>query len=286
MILIADSGSTKTEWVLLSGKQTVLEVSTRGINPYFLSVDEIASIFKDELLSKFDQVNIADIKNVFYYGAGCSSIEKNAMISEPLTGFFVNATVDVTHDLLAAARAACGAEEGIAVILGTGSNTCLFDGKNIVANQPSLGFILGDEGSGGYIGKELLKQFLYGELPIELHNEFDKQYEITKEIILNKIYKEPMPNTYAASFTKFVAKHIEHTAMQQLVLGAFDEFFKRHISSYKNFTQYPISVIGSIAHVFEKQLKQTAANYGTGIHRIIQKPMEGLISYHTEYVNN
>ncbi len=282
MILIADSGSTKTEWVLLNGKQTITEVSTQGINPYFMSVEEISAVFKNELLPKLGNLNPADIKAVFYYGAGCSSVEKNAMVSAPLTHYFSTATIEVTHDLLGAARAACGTSEGIAVILGTGSNTCLFDGKNIVTNQPSLGFILGDEGSGGYIGKELLKQFLYKELPVELYNAFDKQYGITKEIILHKIYKEPMPNTYAASFTQFVSKHIEHAAMQQLVLNAFDEFFKRHISSYQHFTQYPICVIGSIGFVFEKQLQETARIYGTTIHRIIQKPMEGLISYHTQ----
>ncbi len=284
MILIADSGSTKTEWVVLDGKRTVSEVYTRGINPYFLSVDEISDIFKTELLTGLHPVNISDIKAVFYYGAGCSSAEKSAMVSNPLEQFFTHARVEVMHDLLGAARAACGTTEGIAAILGTGSNSCLFNGQEIVANQPSLGFILGDEGSGGHIGKELLKQFLYGELSTELHNEFDTQYSINKEIILHKIYKEPMPNTYAASFTQFVSRHIAHPSMQQLVLNSFDAFFKRHISSYKNFTQYPISVIGSIGFVFEKQLQETAGTYGTSIHRIIQKPMEGLIMYHTESI--
>lgn len=282
MILIADSGSTKTEWVLLNGKQTITEVSTQGINPYFMSVDEISDVFKNELLPKLSKTASADIRSVFYYGAGCSSAEKNALVSQPLLQLFGHANIEVTHDLLGAARAACGTEEGIGVILGTGSNTCLFNGKEIVANQPSLGFIMGDEGSGGHIGKELLKQFLYGELPNELHHSFEKQYGITKEIILHKIYKEPRPNAYAASFTQFVSKHIEHTAMQRLVLNAFDEFFKRHVSSYHNFTQYPICVIGSIGFVFEKQLQEIANIYGTSIQRIIQKPMEGLISYHTQ----
>jgi glucosamine kinase len=280
MILIADSGSTKTEWVLLDGKPMLNGLHTKGVNPYFLSVEEITHIFSTELIPQLN-VDPSLITEVHYYGAGCSSTEKCSMVELPLAQYFTNAKIEVTHDLLGAARAACGHHEGIAAILGTGSNSCLFDGSTIVANQPSLGFIMGDEGSGGYIGKELLKQFLYRELPEELHRAFDQKYSITKEIVLQKIYKESMPNTYAASFTQFVAAHIQTPAMQQLVLDAFDVFFKRHISSYPQFTHYPISVIGSVGFVFEQQLREIASNYQTTIHQLIQKPMDGLIQFHT-----
>lgn len=280
MILIADSGSTKTEWVLLDGKTIVTQVNTAGVNPYFLSVEQIQTLFNTTLAPNLG-ADVGTIREIFYYGAGCSSSEKCEMVAQPLRNIFPNASVEVTHDLLGAARAACGHQMGIAAILGTGSNSCLFDGQNILSNQPSLGFILGDEGSGGYIGKELLKQFLYNELPTDLHQLFDEQYALTKEIVLQKVYKEPMPNTYAASFTAFVADHIHSPAMQQLVLDAFDAFFKRHLTSYPHYTQYPISVVGSIGFVFEQQLREIAARYHTTIHQLVRKPMEGLIGFHT-----
>jgi glucosamine kinase len=280
MILIADSGSTKTEWVLLDGKTIITQVNTAGVNPYFLSAEQIRTIFTTELIPGLN-TDPAKISAIHYYGAGCSSAEKCAEVEHPLAGIFTNATIEVTHDLLGAARAACGHQQGIAAILGTGSNSCLFDGHQIIANQPSLGFIMGDEGSGGYIGKELLKQFLYGELPAELHLLFDQRYSLTKEAILHRIYKEPMPNTYAASFTQFVAEHIQTIHMQQLVMDAFDVFFKRHLSSYPQFAQYPISVVGSIGFVFEQQLRKVASHHQTSIHQLIQKPMEGLLTFHT-----
>jgi glucosamine kinase len=281
MILIADSGSTKTEWVLLDGKQLISEVNTQGINPYFMTSAEIGDMLKQELVPQLRETTTDAISHIYYYGSGCSSDEKCGMVATPLMHLFPEAAMNIDHDLLGAARAACGADEGIAVILGTGSNSCLFDGENIIANQPSLGFILGDEGSGGYIGKELLKQYLYHELPQVLHESFQQEYQLTKEIVLNKIYHEPTPNKYSASFTRFVSGNIIYPEMQQLVLDAFDIFFKRHISSYTQFSQYPISVVGSIGSIFEKELRQTATNYHCTIKQIIQKPMEGLIRYHT-----
>ena len=282
MILIADSGSTKTEWILLNQKEVVAELYTQGINPYFQTVEQIAAVFSGELIPELPAIHIPTISAVFYYGAGCSSIEKCAMVKQPLTQIFKNAHVEVDHDLLAAARAACGTQTGIAAILGTGSNSCLFDGKVIVANQPSLGFIMGDEGSGGHIGKELLKQYVYSELPADLYELFIREYMLTKEIILEHIYKKPMPNRYAASFTRFVGKHIAHPHMQQLVIDSFTEFFKRHIASYPNYQTYSLSAVGSVASIFSEQLQAVANQYSIRIQHIIQKPMEGLIHYHTQ----
>jgi glucosamine kinase len=282
MILIADSGSTKTEWVLLNNRQTVAEVYTQGINPYFQDEAQIATIIQQELLPYFASINLAEVKNIFYYGAGCSTPEKCASVQYPLEQSFQHAAVKVDHDLLAAARAACGAEKGIAAILGTGSNSCLFDGTTILANQPSLGFIMGDEGSGGYIGKELLKQFLYHELDPTLHTTFLQLHSLTKEIVLEHVYKKTMPNRYAASFVPFVAQHIHHPQMQELVKDAFDAFFGRHIASYETFQSHPLSAVGSIAFVFKNQLEEVAKKYAVTINKIIQKPMEGLISYHLQ----
>lgn len=282
MILIADSGSTKTEWVLLEQQRVVAELYTQGINPYFQSVEQIAAVITEELLPQLPITNAPLITNVFYYGAGCSSAAKCDMVREPLKQSFAHANIEVDHDLLAAARAACGTNKGIAAILGTGSNSCLFDGKNIVANQPSLGFILGDEGSGGHIGKELLKQFVYSELPADLYELFIREYMLNKEIILDNIYSKPMPNRYAASFTRFAGKHIGHPHVQQLVMDVFTEFFKRHISSYPDYTSYPLSAVGSVAHIFNAQLQAVAKRFNITLQQTIQKPMEGLIHYHTQ----
>lgn len=281
MILIADSGSTKTEWILLKDKHTVAEVYTQGINPYFLDKGQVTTIINEELLPALLSIDLTGIKQVFYYGAGCSTPEKCAVVQRPLEQAFQHASITVTHDLLAAARAACGNAQGIAAILGTGSNSCLFDGTAIVANQPSLGFIMGDEGSGGYMGKELLKQFLYRELDEKLHVSFVNKYALNKEIVLEHIYKKSMPNRYAASFVPFVAQHIQHPQMQDLVKGAFDVFFGRHIASYESFTTHPLSAVGSVAFIFKAQLEEIALKYGVTVRQVIQKPMEGLISYHS-----
>lgn len=282
MILIADSGSTKTEWALVSNNQIIAQLYTQGINPYFQSEVQIATIINDELIPKLPLDAVASIKHIFYYGAGCSSIAKCDIVQQPLHKIFKLASISVNHDLLAAARAACGNKPGIAIILGTGSNSCLFDGKNILSNQPSLGFILGDEGSGGYIGKELLKQFLYGELTPELALLFLKHYTVTKDIVLDNIYKQPLPNRYAASFVPFVANHIGEEQMQQLVKNSFNVFFKRHISSYPNYTSYSLSAVGSVAFVFKKILLEVAAKYSLSVDTVIQNPMEGLLNYHKQ----
>ncbi|MES2779345.1 MAG: hypothetical protein V4651_05545 [Bacteroidota bacterium] len=282
MILIADSGSTKTEWVLLEQQRVVAELYTQGINPYFQTVEQITTVITEELLPQLPITDAPLVTHLFYYGAGCSSPAKCDMVHLPLTQTFAKAIVEVDHDLLAAARAACGTNRGIAAILGTGSNSCLFDGKNIIANQPSLGFILGDEGSGGHIGKELLKQFVYSELPADLYELFIREYMLNKEIILDNIYTKPMPNRYAASFTRFAGKHISHPHIQQLVMDVFTEFFKRHISSYPDYTTYPLSTIGSVAYIFKAQLQTVARQFNVTLQQTIQKPMEGLIQYHTQ----
>ncbi|MES2558456.1 MAG: N-acetylglucosamine kinase [Bacteroidota bacterium] len=282
MILIADSGSTKTEWVLLEQQHVVAELYTQGLNPYFQTIEQVAAVISEELMPQLPAVKAPLITDVFYYGAGCSSTDKCEMIRVPLVQTFTKATVTVEHDLLAAARAACGTNKGIAAILGTGSNSCLFDGKDILANQPSLGFILGDEGSGGHIGKELLKQFVYSELPADVYELFLREYMLNKEIILEHVYKKPMPNRYAASFARFAGKHIAHPHIQQLVMDCFREFFKRHISSYPEYTSYTLSAVGSIAYIFSIQLEAVAREFAIPVKHIIQKPMEGLIHYHTQ----
>lgn len=280
MILIADSGSTKTEWVLGTSPASVISINTQGINPYFQSEETILGILVDELIPSLPPESAEQVQTVQYYGAGCSTDATKATVRQALQHVFPQAYIEVEHDLLAAARAACGNQPGIAAILGTGSNSCLFDGTNITANQPSLGFILGDEGSGGWIGKELLRRFIYHELPEHLSKQLEQQYTLTKENILEQVYQKPMPNRYAASFTRFAGEHRTEAAIQEILFAAFDAFFKHHISSYPDFRSYPLNAVGSVAAVFADELRAVAAQYGVEHVTIIQKPMDGLIRFH------
>lgn len=280
MKLIADSGSTKTHWVVLNNQQIISEYHTQGINPYYQSTEGILNILQTELLPKLTAPVANTIVEVFFYGAGCSSPASCATVEAALTPTFINAAITVNHDLLAAARAGCGNQPGIAVILGTGSNSCLYNGSTIIANQPSLGFILGDEGSGAFLGKRLLQQFLYNELPTDLQKAFSNLYPITKENVLEQVYQKPMPNRYAASFAPFIAQHIEHSHLQKLVTDTFHEFFTHHIASYNQYKQYQLAAIGSIAFVFAEQLQTVASQFEIAIHQIIKEPITGLIQFH------
>ncbi|MCU0442568.1 MAG: hypothetical protein MUE96_09230 [Bacteroidia bacterium] len=281
MKLIADSGSTKTHWVVLNNNEVVLEHHTQGINPYYQNTEAIETLLRAELIPALSPNICSALKQIFYYGAGCSSPSLCTIVENSLRSLIDNADITVNHDLLAAARAGCGNQKGIAIILGTGSNSCLYNGTDIIANQPSLGFMLGDEGSGGYIGKQLLIHYLYRELPTDLAEAFSNTYQLNKENILEHIYQKPMPNRFAASFTPFISKHLAHPYLQQLVSDAFDAFFKHHVSSYNQYQQYPLAAIGSIATVFEKQLRTTAKRYGVNISQIIKEPIQGLIQFHT-----
>lgn len=290
MILIADSGSTKTEWVILEDGKKLPEIFTQGINPYFQNGKDIGKILHEELLPKlnFPITNshvfseTLEQKNfkLYYYGAGCSNSENCNMVKNSLQKVFTNAEITVEHDLLAAARALCGNEKGIAAILGTGSNSCLFDGKNILANNPSLGFLLGDEGSGGHIGKELLKMFVYNELHAQLRQDFIETFDLDKEKILDQVYHKPNPNRYCASFMPFIAKYRDDLQIKEMVKVSFKEFFKRHITKYENYEQTPFNCVGSVALIFKEQLMEVADEFGVKVNRVIKNPMEGLIEFH------
>jgi N-acetylglucosamine kinase-like BadF-type ATPase len=280
MILLADSGSTKTEWVLLQDGKPLAVVFTQGINPYFQDEHAIEQIIREELIPALRAHQLSPGLPVYYYGAGCSNEEKCAMVKRSILKHFEGAAVTVEHDLLAAARALCGTQKGIAAILGTGSNSCLFDGRNIVANNPSLGFLMGDEGSGGYIGKELLKMFVYNELDKDMRTDFIEAYHLDKEKILDEVYHRPNPNRYCASFMPFVAAHKEHHQVKELVKAAFHEFFKRHITKYEDYGHVPFHCVGSVAVIFREELEEAAKDFGVQVHRIIKNPMEGLIGFH------
>lgn len=282
MILIADAGSTKTEWVLTEAGKTLAEVYTQGINPFFQDEQDIEKVFTEELLPGLGISPGSGQLRIFYYGAGCSTPDRCDMVRLPLEKVFPHATVIVDHDLLAAARALFGRQQGIAAILGTGSNSCVYDGEKITANNPSLGFIMGDEGSGAVIGRELLKMYLYNELQPDLREAFITAYHLDKETILNHVYDEPMPNRYCATFMHFVGEHATHPQIKEMVYEAFHEFFKRHVTKYPGYPSYAFACIGSVALIFREQLDQVAHLFGMQVQRVIRKPMDGLLTFHNE----
>ncbi len=277
MILIADSGSTKTDWRLVSNDRKITQLRTDGLSPYHLSKEEIAAIINDEFK---ENKNTPEVKEIFFYGTGCSNEEKRGVVSEALQHTFAKATIHVDHDLIAAARALCGKEPGIAAILGTGSNSCLYNGEKIVAHVPSLGYLLGDEGSGVDIGRRFLKYLLYDELPPDLKNIVLEKHKITIEEVLENIYRKPQANKYISSFSTIVHKNIIHPFLIKLVYSCFEDFFNHHICKYDGHKKLPLHAVGSIAYFYSDILKAVAADKGIAVGRILQTPIAGLTLYH------
>ncbi|MBX7204342.1 MAG: N-acetylglucosamine kinase [Bacteroidia bacterium] len=277
MKLIADSGSTKTEWCLIQAPDNTRIITSEGINPYYQSTEDVEAIIEKNLVPVLEPNQVTEI---YYYGAGCSNESKKQIVHRALSRYFPAAHTEVDHDVMAAARSLCNREPGMVAILGTGSNSVLFDGEKIIANVPSLGFTLGDEGSGGYIGKELIKQFLYGELDSDVHHRFEKEYELNKDAILEKVYHQPLPNRFMAGFTRFVHEHISNPGLNRLVILAFEEFIQRHISKYPDYRNTPLHCTGSVAFVFKDQLQQACINKQVSLGRVVKNPLNGLVQYH------
>lgn len=282
MILIADSGSTKTDWRVMDATGVYEQVLTAGMNPQYLESDQIHSIFETELLPNLKEKNPSSI---YFYGAGCSSPDRNLRVEQALKKLFPESEVFIDHDLLSAARALCGHKPGVACILGTGSNSCLYDGNAIVDNVPSLGFLMGDEGSGAYLGKMLIRAYLYRELPDELGTTLKNRYNLTKNGILSSVYDSDMPSTYLATFAKFMHEKRKDPVIHAMIYQNFDEFFEHHVCKYKGYTDIPVNFVGSIAFHFSDTLHQVAKKYGVHIGTIITSPSEGLIAYHQELLS-
>ncbi len=278
MKLIADSGATKTDWCLLSENGTQTIYKTQGISPHYQTSEEITATVKAELLP---QLNGLIPTEIFFYGTGCSSAKSKEIVVLGLKTVFPEAKIAVDHDLIAAARALCGREEGIACILGTGSNSCHFKDGKIAHNVPNLGFILGDEGSGGYLGKHLIQAFLNLELPKELHEKFKATYNLTHDEIILTVYTKPFPNRYLATFAKFLGENREHPFIAQLIHNGINDFFVKNITRYPEHQTLPVHFLGSIAYHFTKELKEIAASHHVTIGRILKTPMEGLVEYHS-----
>lgn len=278
-ILIADSGSTKTDWVLLDKNNVIFQYQTIGFNPYFQSSEDIYEEIKLRLIPVL-QDQLHNIKHIYYYGAGCSTPDKVQVIKQGLYLSFGNILSEVNHDLLAAARALCGKEKGIACILGTGSNSCLYDGKTIIENVPSVGYLFGDHGSGAAIGKTFVQLYFDKKLPLNLEKGFEEA-GYHREIILENVYKKPMPSKYLASITKFLSEYNNDTFVKDLITHCFVDFFEAQISKYTNAKQLPVNSVGSIGYYYKDLLEKAAKEKGFVIGNIIKSPMEGLIKYHT-----
>ncbi len=274
--LIADSGATKCEWCLLQqGKKK--SITTQGISPYFLSASQITELLTAELLPKLKQVVVDE---VFFYGTGLANINNVKILQSVLKKAFPEAAIEVQNDLLAASRALCGKEKGIACILGTGANSCYYNGRKIVKNSPGLGYILGDEGSGAYLGKKVIQYYLYQTFDEELKARFEKRFAVSNNEILENVYKKPLANRYLASYAIFLAENRGHYMVENIIEDGLNDFFFTHLYKYRESWTLPIHFVGSIAHGFRDVLKELCDTYELELGTILKAPMAGLIAYH------
>lgn len=276
MIIIADSGSTKTSWIISEENGKISTITTNGINPFFRTPLDIF----EEVKSEFSSVNTNKAKKVFFYGAGVVDDIKRSIIYNALNPVFTNAEITIESDLSAAARATLGKKPGIACILGTGANSCFYNGAQIIKNIPPLGYILGDEGSGTYIGKKLVADYLKGILSEELQHKFRERYSFSYSEFLENIYKKERPNRFLGQFVPFVKENISDLYCKNVIETSFSDFIKRNVLLYPENKNYPICFVGSVAFHFEENLKKVLQknNLKPGI--VLQEPMPGLINFH------
>jgi glucosamine kinase len=276
--LIADSGSTKTDWRLVGGGTVPAGIHTDGINPYYQTTEQITHVLQAQLLPALNETPVSD---VFFYGAGCSGPAVNGLVADALRAVLPGVqTVDVNSDMLGAARAAAGREPGIVCILGTGSNACCYDGNQITRGIQSLGFWLGDEGSGGYLGKTLVRDFFQERLPADLRDAFQQRYALDRPTLLENAYQKPYPNRYFASFTPFLAENIAHPHVVGLVRDAFSLFLTTYVQRFPEASVWPVHFVGSVAHYFAGPLQQAVLQSGLTMGRILKAPAERLVEFH------
>ena len=281
MILIADSGSSKCSWRLISEKGDVSAVYTSGINPFFRTTTSIY----DELLLKLHPLLTAGVESIFFYGSGIINDEKASIIRLALQKLFPDARIELFSDVVAAARSIFGTSKGIACILGTGSNACLYDGEKVVAGISPLGFILGDESSGAVLGKKLLGDYFKEVMPEPLRDKFAIKYQLSREEALQRVYKTEKPNHFLASFAPFLSEEIASEYAQSLVTTSLIEFFERNVTKITGYSSYPIGFVGSIAFHFSALVMEVCSMYQMNCISILQEPMEGLIKYHLDNNN-
>ena len=275
--LIADSGSTKTEWCLLKGNTKIIFTS-QGMSPYFINGVEMENIIRQEVLPVLKR---SPVEELYYYGTGCINAANAKMVKKALKNCFPSASLLVDTDVAGAAKALCGNEKGIACILGTGSSSCYYNGRRIVKNSPGLGFILGDEGSGAYLGKKVIQYYLYNTFDEDLRSRFDAKFVTNSNEILNAVYKQALPNRYLASFAIFLAENRGHYMIENIIEDGLNDFFYTHIYKYSESWNLPVHFTGGIAFGFKDVLIQLCNSYQLQPGRILKNPMEGLIQYHS-----
>jgi len=275
-ILIADSGATKCQWALVKdGKSKA--IATQGISPYFLTGDQITVLLSKELLPKLKNITIS---HIHFYGTGLANVDNALIVKKVLKGLFPKAKTEVNTDILAAARALCGKEKGVACNLGTGTICCYYDGKKVVKTSPGLGYILGDEGSGTYLGKKVIQYYLYNTYDEELRARFEKRFQTTQREILDHVYKQPLANRYLASYAIFLAENRGHYMIENIIEDGLNDFFFTHLYKIRESWTVPIHFIGSIAFGFRDVLKELCNTYELELGKVIKTPMQGLLAYH------
>lgn len=277
MVLVADCGATKADWLLLRAGRPDKLVHTLGFNP----VVHPKELLEGEVM-KLSQDLLPGIQpdTIFYYGAGCWDFRRKAVVKDTLSAAFPNSDIHVMHDLLAAARATCSHDPGIACIMGTGSNTCLYDGVDVIDNVTNLGFLLGDEGSGSHLGKSFLRAYFYRELDDQLVEAFEASTNLDRSTVLDTVYETEIPNTYLASFTRFMGEHIDHPIIQKIVFTSFSEFLDRHVRKYRGHLELPIHFIGSIAFHFKSILLAALHERDMNAGNFVPKPIDALADFH------
>jgi len=278
MILIADGGSTKADWIALdNNKNEVFRVRTLGLNPAVIAKDEL----KNRIINMFQLINIKDeVSQIFFYGAGCGTPKPVQLLHDVMQEIFVNADIHVAEDMLAAVYAASGTSPSIVCILGTGSNSCYFNGESMEMITASLGYTVMDEASGNYFGKKLLRDFFYNQMPKKIAMKFESEFNLDPDHIKHNLYKEPNPNMYLASFAKFMFEFKEEKYIKKTIKKGFEEFFKFRILPYDKGTETPIYFIGSIAFYFRDILEKIANKYDLSITDVIQRPIDNLLDFH------
>lgn len=283
MILVADSGSSKTDWLLTQNGGDPLAFLTPGLNPYFLTEKEIIKILQDKAADML--AHSSAVKEIYFFGAGCSGPDRHEIISNALSTLFPKAYISVDSDLLGSAYATCGHEKGLCCVLGTGSNISFFDGEGIHDGKHGLGFVLGDEGSGNWFGKVLITDFFYGNMPSEVHTLFENTYGLTKETVMQNVYQRPAANAYLASFARFL-NVIRRTAYgQELLKRGFLEFIETNIRSYPEHNDHKCHFVGSIAHTFASELTTLCLENSIHMGKIIRKPINDLLNFITSREN-
>lgn len=281
MIIIADSGGSKIDWRLLLSDGKIEQANCPGFNPYYQPIEDLEKNVRGYLLPLVKE----EVTKIFFYGTGVSSEKNQEVIKATFANFFPSAIIEVGWDLLAAARALCGDEPGIACILGTGSNSCLYDGKRIVHVVANMGWILADEGSGTYMGKRLIVDYFRNEMPTTLAKQFQARFPWSREEVLAKVYQDEKPGAFLASFAKFIFQHLKEPYCYKLAYTSFSDFYENTVMKYENYQSLKIHFTGSIAFYFSDVLRQVANDKGLTVKNILEGPIAGLALYHKKDLN-